>query len=487
MMTPALMPPVVVETLPSQLESAAVQANRLATVKRLIWLYFWLLIFEGALRKWILPGWSNPLLLIRDPVVILIYIFAAIAQVFPRNAFIYWIAGLGFVSLLFSEIGGRGNLLVSLFGFRTSFLHLPLIFLIPNVFTKEDMDRMARWLLITSIPMCLLVLAQFRASPDAWLNNGAGGGTNGQLESAYGRIRPPGTFSFTAGLVCYLSMVAAFAMHCQMHKKAANLKLAAVALPAVAIMVGVSGSRSVLGSVILILLAIAFVCLKKPAFFGRGIKTVVVLGAGYFLLSSWSEFQQGLEVHQSRIEGGGGLHDGIVIRTLSELTEPFRAMIEAPFFGVGLGMGTNAASGFLYGQVSFNLGEGDWGRVVRESGPILGFAYIGLRIGIIIHLARRALESLKRDHPLPMLLLASTFPEMLNGQFGVPSLLGLAVFSAALCLASNNAAVTPATALVPPSITQWPAPATRGMRGRSVYAEQLHGEIEDPEVARFGP
>src|SRR6266853_4343238 len=198
----------------------------LITVKRLIWLYFWLLIFEGSLRKWVLPGWSNPLLLVRDPVVIFIYIAAVIAGVFPRNVFIAAITGLGVATFVISEAAGRGNLLVSLYGFRTSFLHLPLIFVIPNVFDKRDMDKMAKWFLLTSIPMCLLVLSQFRGSPDDWINNGAGGAQGAQLEVGFGKIRPPGTFSFTAVLVYYLVVVAAFAIYSHMQKGAANARLA---------------------------------------------------------------------------------------------------------------------------------------------------------------------------------------------------------------------------------------------------------------------
>src|SRR5438309_4530609 len=45
-------------------------------IRALIWLYLVLLIFEGALRKWIVPQLSNPLLIIRDPVVIAIYMLA---------------------------------------------------------------------------------------------------------------------------------------------------------------------------------------------------------------------------------------------------------------------------------------------------------------------------------------------------------------------------------------------------------------------------
>ena len=35
-------------------------------IRRLIWLYFWLLLIEGALRKWVAPSLSNPLLIIRE-------------------------------------------------------------------------------------------------------------------------------------------------------------------------------------------------------------------------------------------------------------------------------------------------------------------------------------------------------------------------------------------------------------------------------------
>ena len=41
-----------------------------------IWTYFILLIFEGGLRKWVLPQLAAPLLVVRDPVVILILISA---------------------------------------------------------------------------------------------------------------------------------------------------------------------------------------------------------------------------------------------------------------------------------------------------------------------------------------------------------------------------------------------------------------------------
>jgi len=48
-----------------------IKSARARRIRRLLWIYFWLLIFEGALRKWIFPSFSDPLLLARDPIALL--------------------------------------------------------------------------------------------------------------------------------------------------------------------------------------------------------------------------------------------------------------------------------------------------------------------------------------------------------------------------------------------------------------------------------
>src|SRR5690349_2977338 len=53
-------------------------------LKQLVWCYFGLLLVEGAFRKWWLPQLSAPLLIIRDPVVIAIYLLAIQRNIVPR-------------------------------------------------------------------------------------------------------------------------------------------------------------------------------------------------------------------------------------------------------------------------------------------------------------------------------------------------------------------------------------------------------------------
>jgi hypothetical protein len=368
-------------------EETTGQTEILVWLKRLIWIYFWLLIFEGALRKWVLPGFANPLLIVRDPVVILIYLIALGGGLFPRNALVVATIGLGIVSTMASLIvqaqGGQGNLFTTLYGLRTNFLHLPLIFLLPKIFKAEDFARLGRWLLILAFPMAMLVAAQFRSSPDSRLNVGAGGSIGGQIEVGFGKVRPAGTFSYNTGLLAYVVLTATYILSTQIRKDALHTKLALAALPAVAIMVAVSGSRSTMLSVGFLGVGVVLICLRQPMFFGKAAKVFFAIGVAYFCLMFWTEFRNGLIVHESRFVAGGGLEHGIIFRLLGDLAAPFGAIADTPFLGSGLGMGTNAASGLLTGERTFLLAEGEWERVVRESGPILGFAFLCLRLAIL--------------------------------------------------------------------------------------------------------
>ncbi len=102
---------------------------------------------EGALRKWIAPGLASPLLIVRDPVLLTMYFVAWRRGVFPMNFFVWFVTGLGIVALIVSVVFTEVPLTVELYGWRTNFLHLPLIFLIPVIFDGNDVRRVGRWTL----------------------------------------------------------------------------------------------------------------------------------------------------------------------------------------------------------------------------------------------------------------------------------------------------------------------------------------------------
>ncbi|HSI13748.1 MAG TPA: hypothetical protein VK961_17010, partial [Chthoniobacter sp.] len=278
------------DSLPADSRAAkyAVDAREdLLPLKRLIWLYFILLILEGALRKWVMPSMANPLLIVRDPVVVLIYIVAATMGIFPKNAFVVWTVILAGLSFFASELGGKGNLLITIYGLRTNFLHLPLIFLMPSILDAKDVHRIGKWLLIIAIPMALLVVAQFRAAPESRLNVGAGGSIGGQIEVAFGKIRPAGMFSYNTGVTSFMALVAAYVISTLIVKDSPNRKMAWVALPTVLVMIAVSGSRTSLGVISIILAGMIFICLRKRVFFKKGMQGAILLVLVYGALSFW--------------------------------------------------------------------------------------------------------------------------------------------------------------------------------------------------------
>ena len=83
-------------------------------IRRLIWLYIVLWLVEGGLRRWFLPGFADPLLVIRDPVVLAIYYLSYTKRLFPLNSFIYSGLVLVVLSALNALAFGHGNAVVAL-------------------------------------------------------------------------------------------------------------------------------------------------------------------------------------------------------------------------------------------------------------------------------------------------------------------------------------------------------------------------------------
>ena len=116
------------------------------SLKFLIWLYVVLLIFEGALRKWVLPSLSDPLLIVRDPIAIGIYLLAFFSGRFPLNGFVLTTFALAAASIMASLIGGHTNPLVLAYGLRINYGHLPLMWVMAQVLTRKDVEKLGSFL-----------------------------------------------------------------------------------------------------------------------------------------------------------------------------------------------------------------------------------------------------------------------------------------------------------------------------------------------------
>jgi hypothetical protein len=460
---------------------ALARAKAIRNIRRLIWLYLGLLIFEGTLRKWIVPQLSTPLLLVRDPIVLAIYILAIRARVLPQNRWIVsleiiaaasWAAGILVMLPYFSL---QSVILVTGFGLRSNFLHLPLIFIIPAVFDLEDVKRIGWWTLIGMIPMALLMALQFAASPDSFLNVAAGG--EGMQMQAGGRVRPPGFFSFISGPIYYASAAAGFLLHAIMAKLPYKPWLLYGSGAALILALGVSGSRSAILSVLIVVASLAAILLIRPSLvnrFGRHLLVGIVL---LWAISHLPIFREGLSVLSDRFTEATeetSIIGGLINRMLESFTEAYQLLGWVSLGGRGLGVGTIGGASFLTGEATFLLAENEWSRILLESGPILGLAFIIWRTALTVKLGLFSIRQVSLSNTLPLFLFSTAFFLVLQGTFGQPTSLGFAVVLAGLCLAARPQEARGSEKQESALLDLAALPPVEPRR-RSPYAERLHG------------
>ena len=433
-----------------------------APVKGAIWFYFWLLLGEGILRKWVLPGFSDVLLLVRDPVAVLTYVLALRAGALPWRPALAALAGMVLASVLFS-LAADAPLLVILFGLRTDFLHLPLVFVMAATLDRDDIVRIGRWTMIMAVPIGLLMLAQFRAAPESWLNVGAGGGEAGQLRGAMGRIRPPGPFSFISGPVSFYALVAAYACHGWLVRTSHPRWLLWLASIATVVVVPVSISRSLLLGVLIVLAFAGLAAVRHFQRLPRIAGPLLVAAAGLALISDTVYVQAFVTRWDEAAEAGGGsVYSNVVMRFINLFTQPFELAGQVPLFGHGIGMGTLAGARLATGQTLFLLSESELGRVILELGPLLGFAFIAWRVwlaGTLLTGGWRRL--LRHGDALPWMLAGASFYGVIVGQWGQTTQLGFAVFGAGLALAALNGDASVEAEPQAESVAVWGRPRVR--------------------------
>jgi hypothetical protein len=371
-------------------------------------------------------------LIIRDPVVIWIYMQAFKQGLSFNNIFFMPNLVLAVTTALLATIVGDGNVFITVYGLRTDFLQIPLIFLAPQILNRDDVIAMGRFMLYATIPIACLVIVQFRSPPDSLVNKGA-------FLTWYGTVRPSGPFSFIPGLVAFLSLVSSFLFYGYIQPRTYKVWLLVSVTFLLLLAAGCSGSRSCLVSIgIVTVVAILCVVIR-----GKGVVGIMVAAALIAVLipvlSTFTVFQEGTGQLTQRFEdsaASGEDAQGMVARYTNSMTGPFDDLEDLPLFGHGLGIGTNAAAGMLFGQRGFIGPEDEWGRLFFECGSVLGLLLCVFRAALTFAIAKSAYDAMCRDNVLPILIFAACGLLVLNGQWGVPTTLGFAIFGAGLTLAA---------------------------------------------------
>lgn len=361
-----------------------------ATISAWVWmvgLFAVLIIWQGAFRKWWLPGLQTPLYIAKDVVLV-----GAIALYVLRHKFqlrpslrqtalpILW-GGLTFIVVMqvfnfnFPSIPG------SVIGARSYLLYTALLILTPPIMDRiQRPERILTWVVVLGIvPVLLLGFYQYGQPVDAWINQYVA--DDAGVVGVLSRPRITGTFSYIGGMGVFLSSVLFLAMGIFL----AGLRyqhrwytwMGGALLAFALIVAPMNGSRGVVLGVLVPLPFVLYAVLrgKQGVYVGVLVGLLVLTGSYVAERSGW--VSQGWEVIEHRMETASDQDT----RVQSMLTDPIRKISAGGILGYGTGSTNNAAGALAGGKVDVGVGyEGELGRVIIELGVIGGIFYVLLKV-----------------------------------------------------------------------------------------------------------
>jgi hypothetical protein len=379
------------------------EARRQFAVRLVMFIYI-LMLIEGPLRKWIAPGLSAPLYFLRDPFVIFLYAYCLHARLLVMQGWArIWLV-FAFITAL---IGAVPYMIDSVtpfawvFGTRAYWLYMPLAFVVASTFQPADLSRFIRLNLWLAIPYALLVIAQYRSPPFAWINLGISGDETSVVMLDRYLVRPNGLFTYTGQNTTFTALL--FALFVFFLFEARRTRLDALLLilsgPAIASLAVLSGARATFFIIGLIVLVTVFGSLlfAKTGRVMRGSLLVIgsVILAGVLFTTVYQDMFIGMQERFERATRSEGSFEN---RALSGILSFLYPIETAPLEGYGIGRGTPGVVRFL-GNPSLPYGEADLHRNVNELGLILGMTFVLLRWAFALFLILVAVRAARIGRP----------------------------------------------------------------------------------------
>ncbi|MBO9514743.1 MAG: O-antigen polysaccharide polymerase Wzy [Variovorax sp.] len=371
---------------------------------------FFILVYEGAVRKWATGAATLPLIAMRDLLALALIVMAWRRGHLRRNrkitaALFAWsllVFGWGLLQLA----GGESSPVIFILGLR--FWLLYTWFAIAAAASMNEADYrafilMAAWMTLIMAP---LAVVQHFSPPGSRINTQLDGDEESVFVAVSGVVRTTGTFSFTTGYSMFIALVAPVVFGLlSARKRRTSHKLLAIATFA-AFMAGsfVSGSRTtVIASAMMFMVylvgRLAFSKMKqKPT---AAVAVVVALALfGIFTLF----FQEAILVTQTRFEEASAVED-FWERIVTILVAEPHVFNSFNWLGAGIGYGSNLAN-YVRGGAggAITLAESEGGRLLLEGG-LLGIVYVVLKLVVsVIGVAKSLRLSRKTNSPFPVIV-----------------------------------------------------------------------------------
>ena len=348
-----------------------------------------LLVIEGAIRKWVLPGASDTIYFLKDFVLLGAYAGYLLDRDREPTRGMGHMRVILAVSATFVVLQAfnmrMNSLVVGIFGMKVYLFYVPLCFMLKSMFrSSNELETWLRRYLLLAAPVCLLGFVQFLSPPSSVLNIYAtGDAVPISTFGVHGNPRITGTFSYISGHGIYVFISLVFAIVLLRVRQSGIWRVLLVSVAV--LIVGntfMTGSRGPVLAEGLFL--IGFLWLSGAASVSQTRSSFApILVAGVLCLAAsiyW--FDDAISAFFERATTS----DSLTERIADSYREPLRVLYEEDMFGFGT---ASSHPGGAALRNRFNLSDADIAPPPAELEPVRVFFELGL-VGFLAWYALRS-------------------------------------------------------------------------------------------------
>jgi hypothetical protein len=367
-------------------------------------------VFEGAVRKWIMPNATNVLLLARDLAALLVVARVAYSGGFRKMPFateclIVWSLAVAMWGA-WQIIVLQGPVVLFFIGLRFWLLYLWLALAMGCSLTEGETRIVVKVMIAVALLMMPLVALQHSLPPSSVLNLQPDTEEDKIFRLSGDIVRVSGTFTFVMGYACFVAAVTPFALgHVWKGRpfyESAWLK--ALVFAAICVETLFSGSRASItffGFLLAAQLLIDVVCARSARDAVSSLLKVALVVVALFVMVYL--FSDAVTATQDRFVSASE-SESFTDRVAAMVFGEPQMRDAITFLGSGLGAGTNAGAVLLTGEQGFELAETEQARVILEMGA-MGFAWVLIKCVLIAWGMRKSLGKLRSGlETLPLLV-----------------------------------------------------------------------------------
>ncbi len=380
-----------------------------STMGKLFVSILFIAVFEGGIRKWISIDYTIPLVLLRDCLAVYGVFWAAQSgemNLDQKGLQVLWLWSALVVCWGLAQLMViQPSPVVFIVGIRFWLLYLWFAYAAAVSLTEDDFRYIMKTILWLLVIMTPLAVTQFFLPPSDFLNKQLDDDQTDVFVVTKNIVRTTGTFSFALGYSTLLAIVNpfVFALLTSDGRFGGNKWVHNVLILALAVATMVSGSRSALLLFGLMIVVYIFTALryskeaKKDSTMPRLLATLLILAAVP------SVFFNAADTMQERFELAAE-NENFFERVTHMLIGESAAYEKLTLIGYGIGAGNNFAAVEATGERTFLLEETEAARTILEGG-LIGFAFIGLKLMVILIGLRQSVRIVKSTgHALPLFL-----------------------------------------------------------------------------------